>query len=230
MIFTDQIIIVDTMKHIIETINLEELPSKTLLALKKIAKDIGVNGYYNLNKNDLIKSIITIVNYWKEMIRADELITQERAAKQEFQEKMHQSTRGVELRVQENVSDLIPCLEYPFEYIRNGEYDRVTQPIPGQSLEEIGEFPDNIAEYYWISEGENDERPWLTLCRLTNGVYVFYKGECDYTGFDCQGHMKIYASKDHSVLTMYGMSSEEYDTYYKETNVVEEKLRSVLIF
>ena len=222
MNFTDQKILVDTMEYIIETINLEELPSKTLSALKKIAKDIGVGGYYNLNKSHLIESIIKRINDWRETFRINKLREQERTAKHEFQEKMHRSTRDVKLRVQERVSDLIPCLEYPFEYIRNGEYDRVPQEIPGQPLEEIGEFPDNITEYYWISEGENDERPWMTLCRLTNGVYVFYKGECDYTGFDCQGHMKIYASKDHSVLTMYGMSSEEYDTYYKETKVVEE--------
>ena len=221
MNFTDQKILVDTMEYIIETINLEELPSKTLSALKKIAKDIGVGGYYNLNKSHLIESIIKRINDWKETFRINKIREQERAAKYEFQEKMHRSTRGVELRVQERVSDLIPCLEYPFEYIRNGEYDRVPQEIPGQPLEDIGEFPDNIAEYYWISEGENDERPWMTLCRLRNGVYVFYKGECDYTGFDCQGHMKIYASKDHSVLTMYGMSSEEYDTYYKETVTVD---------
>jgi hypothetical protein len=205
------------MNDIKEHINLEQIPSMKLAELKTLARNIELYRYSSYNKSELIEKITKYLVDWRRIQREYRKQEQDRIDKYEFQEKMHRNTRDVQLRVQPGVSDLIPCLEYPFEFIRNGEYDRVTQEIPGQTSEEIGEFPDNIAEYYWISEGENDENPWMTLCKLTNGVYVFYKGECDYTGFDCQGHMKIYASKDLSVLTLYGMSSEDYDKYYKET-------------
>lgn len=206
------------MDHIIENINIEQqLPSMKISQLKGVAVAVRLDRYSGLKKAELIKSIITQINYWRNLKRDYKIKEQERLAKHEFQEKMHRTSRDMQLRVQSGVSNLIPCLEYPFEFIRNGEYPRITQEIPGQISEEIGEFPDNIAEYYWISEGENDEKPWMAFCKLTNGVYVFYKGECDYTGFDCQGHMKIYASKDHSVLTLYGMCSEDYDKYYKDT-------------
>jgi hypothetical protein len=205
------------MDHIKEHTNIEQLPSMKLAELKTLARNIGISGISSYNKNELVEKITKYLIAWRDFKKEYEIREQERITRHEFQEKMHRDTRDVQLRVQKGVSDLIPCLEYPFEFIRNGEYDRVTQEIPGQTSEEIGMFPDNIAEYYWISDGENDEKPWMTLCKLTNGVYVFYKGECDYTGFDCQGHMKIYASKDHSVLTLYGMSGEEYDKYYKDT-------------
>jgi hypothetical protein len=205
------------MDHIKEHTNIEQLPSMKLAELKTLARNIGLSGISSYNKSELIEKITKYLIAWRDFKKEYEIREQERITMHEFQEKMHRDTRDVQLRVQKGVSDLIPCLEYPFEFIRNGEYDRVTQEIPGQTSEEIGMFPDNIAEYYWISEGENDEKPWLVLCKLTNGVYVFYKGECDYTGFDCQGHMKIYASKDHSVLTLYGMSGEEYHKYYKDT-------------
>jgi hypothetical protein len=125
--------------------------------------------------------------------------------------------RDIQIR-RHQTSELIRCMEYPFEFLRNGEYEKTTKQIPGHNSEDIGEFPDNISEYYWISEGENDEKPWITLCRLTNGVYVFYKGECDYTGFDCQGNMEIYSSKDYSVLIRYAMSIDDYNKYYKDTS------------
>jgi hypothetical protein len=120
---------------------------------------------------------------------------------------------------QQNVTELIHTLDYPFEFIRTGEYDRRVKEIPGQPIEDIGNFPDNIAHYYWISPGENDEKPWLTLCCLDNGIYVFYKGECDYTGFDCQGNMEIYASRDVTILLHYGMTRDEYEKYVHETNL-----------
>jgi hypothetical protein len=117
---------------------------------------------------------------------------------------------------QQIVDTLISEMEYPFSFLRNGEYPRKTEPIPGCPTEEIDVFPDNIAEYYWISPGENDEKPWMCLCRLTNGVYVFYMGECDYTGFDCQGNMKIYAARDPVILFERAMADKEVEKYKQD--------------
>ena len=68
---------------------------------------------------------------------------------------------------------------------------------------------------------ENDERPWLTLCVLTDDTYVFYMGECDYTGFDCVGRMILYASKHPEILVEYAMSDENYRKYMEDTKPVE---------
>jgi hypothetical protein len=144
---------------------------------------------------------------------------EERKRQKEALEEAHRATRFEgPPRQQANVEESISELEYPYSFLRNGEYDCTVNPIPGQPEEDVGAFPDNVAHYYWIHPGENDEEPWLTLCRLTNDVYVFYMGECDYTGFDCQGHMKLYASKDPNILLKYAMTSEEYDKYVKETS------------
>jgi hypothetical protein len=121
------------------------------------------------------------------------------------------------LRQQVCVEAFLDTLDYPFSFLRNGEYERTVQPIPGQPVEDVGTFPDNIAHYYWIHPGKNDEEPWLVLCRLTTGVYVFYKGECDYTGFDCQGNMKLYASRDPAILIEFAMTLEESRKYMSET-------------
>ena len=126
---------------------------------------------------------------------------------------MANSNRILTLRQQ---NELDPAwLEYPFSFVT--DYDLTPDPIPGQPDEDIGGFPNTIAHYYWIHEGQNDEEPWLTLCRLTNGVYVFYKGECDYTGFDCQGDMKIYASKDPAILIQMAMGESDYRKYIEDT-------------
>jgi hypothetical protein len=123
--------------------------------------------------------------------------------------------------LQQQVSPDAKSLEYPFSFLRIGEYPRECHPMPGQPLEDIGTFPENIAHYYWIHKGENDEQPWLALCRLTNDVYVYYRGECDYTGFDCQGDMQIYASCDPNILIQMAMTAADYEKYLKETSPIE---------
>lgn len=32
--------------------------------------------------------------------------------------------------------------------------------------------------------GENDEFSWHWICRLSKGDYAYFKGSCDYTGWD----------------------------------------------
>lgn len=156
-----------------------------------------------------------IVARFHQYDRIQQKMAEERAA-EEAMEAAHRATRMEGPPRQQTEID-VECLEYPFSFLRNGEYPRECKTIPGQPLEDIGDFPENIAHYYWVHPGENDEEPWLTLCKLTNDIYVFYKGECDYTGFDCQGHMELYASKDPNILLKYAMSSADYTKYVAET-------------
>jgi hypothetical protein len=129
-------------------------------------------------------------------------------------EEEHRLIRRKTVRQQENPDHT--CLAYPYSFL--AEYIESPDMLLCQTeAEDIGDFPENVDHYYWIHEGVNDEEPWIALCKLRNGVYVFYKGECDYTGFDCQGDMKLYASKNVSELIDYGMSIRDYRLYIEET-------------
>lgn len=192
------------------------VPTLTVTELKTLAKNIGMSGYHALKKAELAEKIIKNINNTKEIQRKEAA----RRQKEQEAEEAHRATRNcldITARQQEFVDELIETLEYPYEFLRSGDYDNTPDDIPGQPTEDVRNFPDNVEKYYWISPGENDERPWLTLCRLTNGIYVFYKGECDYTGFDCQGSMELYASKDASILIKYAMTSSDYAKYIEDT-------------
>lgn len=96
----------------------------------------------------------------------------------------------------------LKALEYPFSFINDNDiYYKPSEICTGLVNEEpidIGDFPNNIVEYYWIHEGTNDEENWHLFCKVTTKegeeAYVYYTAGCDYTGFDCQGDMKIYIS------------------------------------
>ena len=79
-----------------------------------------------------------------------------------------------------------------------------------------GKFPDNIVEFYWLHEGHNDEDAWECLCKLDNGNFAFYTAWCDYTGFDCQGGMKLIVSKDLKRLFYEGLTERSRALCLKE--------------
>lgn len=59
-------------------------------------------------------------------------------------------------------------------------------------------FPNDIIDVYWYEEGKNDVEPWQFIGKLKykdSHCYVYYIANCDYTGFDCQGEMKMYISE-----------------------------------
>lgn len=60
--------------------------------------------------------------------------------------------------------DLCACLEYN------------PQPFVVEDIEQV------LAVY----EGENDSEDWRWILQLNDGRFVFLKGGCDYTGWDCQ--------------------------------------------
>jgi hypothetical protein len=124
-------------------------------------------------------------------------------------------------------------LEYPFSFISQTENDTALyiindfiRPIPTDTdKSDPGNFPNNITEYYWIREGENDGQAWELLCKLDNDCYVFYTASCDYTGFDCQGFMKAYISKDKNAIFYMGMNEEERKRCLQDKNIyVNERI------
>jgi hypothetical protein len=120
------------------------------------------------------------------------------------------STEDLELAFTPLTNPDTTKLNYPFEFIDIYDPTIFIRGIPTESTVcDADDFPNNIAEYYWIREGENDGDAWELLCKLDNNCYVFYSANCDYTGFDCQGGMRAYISKDKNTLFYMGMSEEE---------------------
>ncbi len=117
------------------------------------------------------------------------------------------------------------ALTYPFGFIGDDEdgFDYTVKDIVKSIIIEetpdVGNFPHNIKEYYWIHEGSNDCEDWSACGTLTNGLYFFFVANCDYTGFDCQGEMKLYVSKSFETLCEHGMGEKYYSVYTHECDV-----------
>ncbi len=112
-------------------------------------------------------------------------------------------------------------MSYPYGYI-NDEYEtrynleNIRRHIFIEKKEEsaeVGDFPKNIRRHFWVSCGERDERPWISCGQLNNDAYFFYTGSCDYTGFDCQGGMRLYVSKKWENIVDHAMTQGDYEEY-----------------
>ena len=119
------------------------------------------------------------------------------------------------------------AFSYPFSEIgsdTNYKLENIIKPLLTQPTEDAlalaGDFPYNITQWLWSSPGQNDENPWLLLCRLNTGAYAFYRAGCDYTGFDCQGGMELTVSADLADVVEHGMQNYDYVQYEAETVVV----------
>ena len=119
------------------------------------------------------------------------------------------------------------AFSYPFSCISCGEEgswcatydtDDFCEGLLGEEDTDhsCGKFPDNIVEFYWLHEGHNDEDKWECLCKLDNGNYAYYTAWCDYTGFDCQGGMKIIISADLKRLFYEGLTERSRALCLKE--------------
>lgn len=124
------------------------------------------------------------------------------------------NNRDMTLYAEENPDPT--ALAYPFEYIGEDDEGMTPRPIIGHEPAPIENFPKNIETYYWAYEGQNDGESWYCLCKLTNGTYVYYTANCDYTGFSCQGEMILWSSTDPAVLLQYAMGEYDYQLYRKE--------------
>lgn len=131
----------------------------------------------------------------------------------------HRQTRSYVPRRQQGVKGFVACLEYPLSFLDDyGGVEGVQRDLVGCERVLVGpEFPNNVAEYLWIHAGENDEEPWKALGRLHDGTFVFYKAECDYTGFDCQGAMQLWAAGELRTLIDLAMDISDYDQWISET-------------
>lgn len=195
----------------------EYLNTMTLAKLKNEAAYYNLQRYSSLRKDALLEKLKAKILYKKKEAEMEEA---EQACILKAEEE-HRLTRDTSLRQQEDPDDA--WLEYPYSFLADGYIEYPMTLVCQEEPEDIGDFPNNVDQYYWIHEGANDEEPWITLCKLRNGVYVFYKGECDYTGFDCQGSMELYASKNPSELIEYAMTISDYRLYILETSPNDEQ-------
>ena len=132
-----------------------------------------------------------------------------------------QASRSLVLRQQSSPD--IKSLSYPYLYINNiyDEYDLTPLSIIGEPEQDTIDFPSCVTHYYWIHEGINDEVPWRALFSYEykgKTGYGFYIAECDYTGFDCSGDMRLYLSDKVEVLIEKAFTDEDYRIYYSETS------------
>jgi hypothetical protein len=44
---------------------------------------------------------------------------------------------------------------------------------------------EDVAKVIAMSDGENDDRPWVGVFLLKDGRYAYLEASCDYTGWDC---------------------------------------------
>jgi hypothetical protein len=120
------------------------------------------------------------------------------------------------------------ALTYPFSFIAHSneedwnrcyKVDNWSEGLLAEEKCDAGNFPNNITEFYWLHEGHNDDDAWELLCRLDNGNFAFYSAWCDYTGFDCQGGMKLIVSKDLKRLFYEGLTERQRELCFKEKKI-----------
>lgn len=106
-------------------------------------------------------------------------------------------------------------IEYPYSFIPElYNVQDILRTIPTEDTQaDAGTFPSNIQKHYWIVEGENDGDEWKSLGKLKNGNYFFFTAACDYTGFDCQGWMRLWVSKSFQTILDHAMSKEDRRQY-----------------
>lgn len=67
---------------------------------------------------------------------------------------------------------------------------------------------DNIKDVLAVWEGENDRDAWRWILKLNDGRFVFLKGACDYTGWDCQSWANSYFTSSPIEACLYEKNEE----------------------
>lgn len=134
--------------------------------------------------------------------------------------------RSSEIRKMNGVQHAVSCLDYPYGYIGQDDYgcdyalEDILRPMPAVAEEpDVGDFPKNIAEHYWVRPGQNDGDSWMSCGVLTNGSFFFYRAGCDYTGFGCQGGMSLWVSASWATIVNHAMGQADYDLFVEQTAV-----------
>lgn len=126
-----------------------------------------------------------------------------------------------------NIKKFNKAFTYPLSFLNNKEdkYDNyyysnicLTMFCGDMKSEKINLsetiLPKDIIEVYWYKEGDNcniDEIPWHFIEKIkckNKEKYVYYTAWCDYTGFDCQGGIKMYVSKSLTKIINLGIVHE----------------------
>lgn len=131
--------------------------------------------------------------------------------------------RDISYRMMLDITPLLPSMDVPYSCVgetTSYSLKDIRRPIVVEKEEDtadVGNFPANILEHYWIRAGENDGDSWLACGGLDNGAYFFYSGSCDYTGFDCHGDMHLWVSNSWENIVEHAMSQREYELYIEQT-------------
>lgn len=81
--------------------------------------------------------------------------------------------------------------------------------VHGSSVDITPFAMDGIAEVLRCCDGENDEREWVALLRLTDGRFVGMRAGCDYTGWDCQAGGSSHVAETLDDVARLGLTDEE---------------------
>lgn len=125
------------------------------------------------------------------------------------------------------------AFDYPFSFLKGGKNylegdyeletiactmfddDMMSETIDLNKLN----FPQGIVEVYDYQEGIHDEKDWYFIGKVKydDGYkYISYVAFADYTGFDCQGSMKLYISKSFDRIKHYAVVDRNYS--FSESN------------
>lgn len=123
-----------------------------------------------------------------------------------------------------NIEKFRKAFDEPFNFLNNKEneyddyyYENICLTMFDKDMKsekiDLSEtvIPRDIIDVYWYMEGKNDESPWYFIGSIkckNKKKYIYYTAWCDYTGFDCQGGMKMYVSKSLTKIINLGL---EYD-------------------
>ena len=131
------------------------------------------------------------------------------------------------------MNDFKKAFDYPFSFIKGGEnyhysderylIENFTLTMFNKNLKSekidlnLINFPEDIMEVYGYQEGINDEKPWHFVGKIkykNTHKYIYYIASADYTGFDCQGDMKMYISKSLKRILKYAIEEKTYHNLY----------------
>ena len=141
------------------------------------------------------------------------------------------ASRDFRIRYSKNRQALtIQSLIRPFMYI-NKQFGFPTESIyrrfRTQSDAYLGiypnTFPNNIAELFWIQEGQPTLIPWIAVGKLTSGLFFYYTAFClSSTGEFWKngkptGHMNLWLSPVFSDIIQSSMDGTTYVTYINDT-------------
>lgn len=202
--------------------------------LRTLAKEYNIPNFYKIKTTELYQAL-------KQYEEQQKVQKQQELQNYKIEQKLREE-RNCTFRQQ--IHPNFNCLEEPFSFVR--EYQLKATKIPGEELsrpwdEDFSTFPNDIEHFFWVQEGQHDGDPWKCLVRIEDGwagenhlgTFAYFEAGCDYTGFDCQGFIKVWVSGSYSSLIKFAMDELTYQTYIQETtpiNVCDNSCKNCLFY